>query len=82
MTDMADDNKRITSNRNSMPPDGLAPWNYGSQSMQSIRSTKPERLYKVWPGNNVCSLLIKHEFGLMFLFCQIFFSIRHFIVFI
>ncbi|CAO2831508.1 unnamed protein product [Amaranthus hypochondriacus] len=49
---MADDNKRITSNRNSMPPDGLAPWNYGSQSMQSIRSTKPDRLYKVWPGNN------------------------------
>ncbi|KMT14896.1 hypothetical protein BVRB_3g064100 [Beta vulgaris subsp. vulgaris] len=48
---MADGRKRL-SKRNSMPSDGFSSWNYGSQSMQSTRSAKPERLYRVWPGNN------------------------------
>ncbi|KAL2895730.1 putative protein S-acyltransferase 3 [Bienertia sinuspersici] len=44
--------RKIHCKRNSMPPDGASSWNYGSHSMQSTRSAKPERLYKVWPGNN------------------------------
>ncbi|XP_021749140.1 probable protein S-acyltransferase 3 isoform X1 [Chenopodium quinoa] len=47
-----DDQIQILSRRNSMTPDGGSSWNYGSQSMHSTRSSKPERLYKVWPGNN------------------------------
>ncbi|XP_021852416.1 probable protein S-acyltransferase 3 isoform X1 [Spinacia oleracea] len=45
-----DDKRKTLSRRNSMPPDGVSSWNkYGSQS---TRSSKPERLYRVWPGNN------------------------------
>ncbi|XP_074319114.1 putative protein S-acyltransferase 1 [Silene latifolia] len=44
------DEKRMLSMRNSMPPDGVPTWGCGSHV--SVRSAKPERLYRVWPGNN------------------------------
>ncbi|KAL9232689.1 hypothetical protein vseg_007769 [Gypsophila vaccaria] len=37
-----------------MPPSGVATWSCPSQHSQasSKRSARPERLYRVWPGNN------------------------------
>uniref|UniRef100_A0A7C9A5M4 S-acyltransferase n=2 Tax=Opuntia streptacantha TaxID=393608 RepID=A0A7C9A5M4_OPUST len=40
---------KVLDNSNSMPAEGDLTWGGTSQSMQS---SKPERLYKVWPGNN------------------------------
>ncbi|KAK9725921.1 hypothetical protein RND81_05G177700 [Saponaria officinalis] len=44
------DEKKMLSKRNSMPPDGVSAWSCASQ--RSMPSAKPDRLYRVWPGNN------------------------------
>lgn len=40
---------KVLDHSNIMPAKGVSTWGGASQSMQS---SKPERLYKVWPGNN------------------------------
>ncbi|XP_074297259.1 putative protein S-acyltransferase 3 isoform X2 [Silene latifolia] len=42
--------KKMHAKRNSMPPDGVSTWSCASQ--RSLPNAKPERLYRVWPGNN------------------------------
>ncbi|KAH9611999.1 hypothetical protein KSS87_000031, partial [Heliosperma pusillum] len=44
------DEKTMHAKRNSMPPDGVSTWSCTSQ--RSLPNVKPERLYRVWPGNN------------------------------
>ncbi|KAL9240055.1 hypothetical protein vseg_014316 [Gypsophila vaccaria] len=47
---MDDEKRNMISKRNNLGADGVYAWSCGSH--RSMPSPKPERLYRVWPGNN------------------------------
>ena len=53
---------KVLDNSNSMPAEGDLT---GGGTSQSMQSSKPERLYKVWPGNNVYTRPYLRNFQIM-----------------